>query len=127
MTPWRWALSRASAICVAYSKTWSTGSRPFLKTLFQSVALDQFHHEEVNAVLFADVVECADVRMVQAAHSFGFTLEAFTALRVGGQLFGKNFDGHRSVQTRIGCAIHLSHPTGTDLFGDLVRTEFCIC
>ena len=52
--------------------------------LLECLALDVLHDEVVNPVLFADVVERADVGVVQAADSSCFTLEAFTALGVGG-------------------------------------------
>ncbi len=49
----------------------------------QRFSLDQFHHQEVDAVVLADVVQRADVRMVQCGDGLGFALEARTELRVG--------------------------------------------
>ena len=60
------------------------------------------------------------MRMVQAADRAGFTLEAFPALRVGGEVFRKDFDGNRAAQSGVGGAIHLSHTAGTELVGDFV-------
>ena len=77
------------------------------------------------AVLFAHVVERADVRMVQAADGFGLTLEAFTALRVTGEMFRQDLDGDSAVEAGVYGAIHFAHTTGTDLVGDLVGAEFC--
>ena len=39
--------------------------RAFLETLRQRVPLDQFHYEKVGGVLVADVVQRADVGMIQ--------------------------------------------------------------
>ena len=81
------------------------------------------HDEVVNPVLFTDVVECADVRVVQAADSFGFALEPFTQISAVGKMFGKDLDGNGTVQTGVGGAIHLSHTARAQLIADLVRTE----
>ena len=60
------------------------------------------------------------MRVVQAADGFGFTLEAFPALRVGGEVFRQDFDGYSSVEARVGRTIHLSHTARTELVGDFV-------
>ncbi len=51
-------------------------------------SLHQLHDEEARAVLFTDVVERTDVRVVEAAGGTGLALEAFTALGVIGQMLG---------------------------------------
>ena len=99
----------------------------FLQTLLERLTLHVLHDEVVNPVLFADVVERADVRVVQAADGPCFTLEAFPALRIGGQVFGKDFDGNRAVQPGVGCTIHLTHTTGTELVGDFVWAQARTC
>ena len=77
------------------------------------------------AVLFAYVVERADMGMVETADGSGFSFEAFPARRVVSQFFGEDFDSYGAVQPRIGGRIHLSHATRTNLIADLIRTEFC--
>ena len=74
----------------------------------------------MHAVLFAHVVERADVRVVQAADGLGFALEAFPALRVVCEVFGKDLDGYRAVQTSVGGSIHLAHTTCANLRRDFV-------
>ncbi len=91
-----------------------------LQTGRQSVALHQLHDEVVNPILFAHVVERADVRVVQAADGFGFALEAFTQTGVAGELFGQDFDGDGAIQARVDGGVHLSHTARTELVGDFV-------
>ena len=59
----------------------------FLQPLLERVTFHQLHDEIVNAVLFSDVVERADVRVVQAAGGGGFAFEAFPALGGVGEVF----------------------------------------
>jgi hypothetical protein len=68
------------------------------------------HDEEVRPVLLADIVECANMRMVQAADGTSLSLKALPALRVGRQLRGRNFDGNRAVQARVRRPIDLALP-----------------
>ena len=49
--------------------------------------------EVVNPVLLTHIVERADVRVVQATDGIGLALEAFPALRVGGEMLGEDFGG----------------------------------
>ena len=48
-----------------------------LQPLLQRVPIHVLHDEVVNPVLFTDVVERADMGMVQAADGLGFALESF--------------------------------------------------
>ena len=51
----------------------------FLQSVGECISFDVLHHHEVNAVLAGDVVKRADVWMVQAGDSTGFTLESLGA------------------------------------------------
>ena len=98
-----------------------------LQPLLERVALDVLHDEVVEAVLFTDIVERTDVGMVQATDRTGLTLEAFPALGIVGEVFGKDFDGDGAVQAGVGGAIHLSHSTGTNERRDFVGAESGSC
>ena len=67
------------------------------------------------------------MRVVQAADGLGFTLEAFPALGVVGQVFGKDLDGDGAVETGIPCPVHLSHTACANLRLDFVWAESGSC
>jgi hypothetical protein len=71
-----------------------------------------------DQIVRADVVNLANIGMIQCSDGFGFTLEALRELRVG------DFDGHVTIQPWITRAIHLSHTAGPDGREDFVVTEF---
>ena len=78
------------------------------------LALDELHHQVVGA----DVVNLADVGMVQRRDGFGFALEAFAELR------GGNFDGDVAIQPWIVRLPHFAHAALADRRKDFVGSEF---
>ena len=64
----------------------------------QRLALEELHDQVGDAVLLAEVVQDADVRMVQRADDAGFAIEALAELRVGGELRRQDLD--RDVRSR---------------------------
>ena len=94
-----------------------------LQPLLERLTIDVLHDQVVDVVLHPDVVERADVRMIQAGDDPGFALEACDALRVVRQMLGQRLDGDGAVQARIDGAIHLTHAARGDQGLQLVRTE----
>ena len=82
--------------------------------LRQGGSLHQFHHQ----VIGADVVELADVGMIQRSHRVYFAREAVA------EALGGDFDGHVAAHTGIVRAIDFAHASGADGRADLVRAEF---
>ena len=54
--------------------------RTFAQPVRQSLTLDQFHDEIVKPILLADVMQRANVRMVQSGDSLRFALESLIEL-----------------------------------------------
>ena len=93
-------------------------------SLSERLAVEQLHHEERRAVVLADVVQRADVRMGQLRDRARFAIEALAELRIGGERGGQHLDGDRAVEPRVARAIDLAHPAGAEGRQDLVRAEF---
>ena len=90
--PLRCALSRPDAICEPYLQTCSNGSGP-LRRRFSSVSpSQQLHHQEIDTILVAYVMEGTDVWVVERRDGPGFLFKATPCLRVGGEMRGKNLD-----------------------------------
>ena len=70
-------MSSASAICEPMrQRRRPSGSGPFVEPLGQRLALEQLHDEKVGRAVAADVVERADVRMVERGDGPRLALEA---------------------------------------------------
>jgi hypothetical protein len=98
---------------------WKRTSR---ETIAKSFSLEVFHHEKIHTVLMADIVERADMLMIERGDRLCFAFEPLSQFRVG-CVFGKNLDGNRSIQPRVSRPVHLTHPTGADRREDFVRTK----
>src|SRR3990170_6014231 len=99
--------------------------RTFLYAIGQSLPFEVLQHQEVHPILASDVIERADVRVVQARDGTGLPLEAVTKSGVVGEVRGQDLDGHRAIETGVLCLVHLSHATRTDRGDDFVGTQLC--
>ena len=63
--------------------------RALLQPLGQRVALQILHDQEVDPVLLADVMQSANVRVVQAGDGLGLALEPLLEVGVSGDVLGK--------------------------------------
>ena len=68
--------------------------------VFESRAIEQFHDEERAAVLFANFVEGANIRVVEGRSRPGFAAKAFERLRVASELVRQEFDSHERPRSR---------------------------
>src|SRR5262245_23725971 len=89
----------------------------------QRLPFDLLHHQEEDPFLAADVVQRADVGMVQRGDALGFPLEAGAELLILGKTLGTNLDGHFPIQASIPGAPHLAHAAGTQRADDLVGAQ----
>ena len=63
--------------------------RAFLQPLCQRLPLQVLHDQEVDPVLTPDVMERADMRMVQAGNGLRLALEPLFEIGVGGDMLGE--------------------------------------
>ena len=90
-------------------------------------------HDDVGAAfLIADVVDGADVGMVESGGGAGFALEAAQSLRVAGDLVGEKFEGDEAVEASVfGFVDHAHAATAEFLEHAVVRdglaNHFCSC
>jgi hypothetical protein len=84
---------------------------------------DVFHYEIVNSVLMANVMESADVRMIQAGDCSRFSLKSLAQFQVTGMVIWEDLDGNDSVKTGIAGAVDLAHPASANTREDFVRAQ----
>lgn len=75
--------------------------RAFLQFLRERLAFQKLHHQEVGSVLLTDVVENANVGMLQAGYRAGFAFKPLARFRRIGQVRRQDFDRHRPVEPRV--------------------------
>lgn len=97
--------------------------RTFFQTGRESRTLHEFHDDIVGTVLPADVVERADMRMVQAGYDLGLAFEALTARRIVREMRRENLDGDSSVEARVQRLVDFAHSACADRRNNLVRAK----
>jgi len=75
--------------------------------------LDKLHDQVVRP----DVVELADIGMIQRGDGAGFPLEALAEILV------RNLDGDGAIEARVARTIHLAHTARAHGRGDLIRPQ----
>ena len=99
--------------------------RSTFETCRQRLTFEQFEHEVLGVVLAADVVQAADVRVIERGDRLGLALEAGAELRVGRQLRREHLHRDLAVKARITGLIHLAHASGPDQRENLVGAKPC--
>ena len=88
--------------------------------VFQSLAIEKFHGDEVAAFEFVNFIDRADVRMIQGRGRLGFALKAAECLRVLGHLFGQELKGHKATELNVLGLVHDTHPATAEFLHDAV-------
>jgi hypothetical protein len=96
---------------------------PLHKAIGERLPLDHLHHEVMRAALVPDVVERADVRMVQRRDRLRLALEPRLELRVRRKVARQNLDRDLALEPRVLRAPDLTHTACADGRDDLVRAE----
>ena len=97
--------------------------RPFRQPRGERLAVDQLHDEEVDPLVVADVVDRADVRMIERGDGARLAFEAGAALRVGGEGRRQDLHGDIPSEPRVLRAVDLAHPASADGRIDPIRAE----
>ena len=101
------------------------GQRPFLEARGQRLAVEMRHDQIVRAIDAADVVDAADVRMVQGRDGASLALEAGSQIGIASDLTWQDLDRDRPIEARVACSVDLTHSARADLDGHFIRAEAC--
>ena len=121
--PWRWALSSASAIWIVVLERPVERQRPLRQPLGQRLALQVLHHQEVDPVLVAHVVDRADMRVAQAGKGPGLALESLLQVGIVRDERGEDFEGDDAIEAGIPGFVDLAHPARPEGGLDLIRAK----
>src|SRR5581483_6693055 len=80
----------------------------------QGLAVDQLHHQIFDPILAANIVQHANVGMIQSGDGSRFPLEALFAGEIVGKFGWKYFDSNFAAEARVPGAINFAHSAGTE-------------
>src|SRR5688572_7819548 len=89
----------------------------------QGLALEHLQYEKVDAGLGADIVDRADVGVVECGNCSRLALEALAPGLIAAHVLERHLDGDFPPQTRVLCAEDLPHPARAKRAGYFVWTE----
>lgn len=82
----------------------------------KTASFDVFHDEKDFVLVFDDIVNAGNVRIVQNGCALCLFPESCAIVWVLFVPWGDSFQGNRPVELRIFSSIHLSHSTGAEAF-----------
>ena len=109
------ARARPSAISVASSSDRDRAERPRAIALAQRLAAHQLHRDEAHAVRFADLVNDADVRVLEPRGRLRLAEKPPAPIVVGDQVGRQDLQGDFSIERRIERAVDHAHPAPPEL------------
>jgi hypothetical protein len=96
---------------------------PGLEARGQRLPVEMGHDQIVGAIDTADVVDAADVGMLERRDRLGLAFETGAPLRIAGDLGRQHLDRDRPIEARVAGPIDLPHTAGADRGGHFIRAE----
>jgi hypothetical protein len=88
--------------------------------VLQRHALEIFHGDKRHAILLADVVNGADIGMVQGRGRLCFALEARQSLRIAGHFVRQKLERDETVKPSVFGFVHDAHAAAAKLLNNAV-------
>jgi hypothetical protein len=92
--------------------------------MLEGHALHQLHREEGVAIVLADLVNGADVGMIQGGSGTGFAPEALEGLTVIGDIVGQEFQRDVAAKIFVFGLIDHTHPAATEFLENAIVRNF---
>jgi hypothetical protein len=89
-------------------------------SVFERLALHQLHHDKRPALVLADIVNRADIGVIQRRGGAGLALKAFQRLLVSGVIIGKELQSDKPAEPRIFGFEDHTHAAASELFEHVV-------
>jgi hypothetical protein len=91
--------------------------------MLEGLPIQKLHDDEMLATLFADVVNSANVWVIQRRRSLRLTPETFKCGSVVCRLGRQKLKRDESMEASILCLVNHSHPAATELLDDVVMRD----
>ena len=83
-------------------------------------AFEKFHGDEGLIVVLADLVDRADVGVVQRRSGTGLAAETFERMRIAGNVSRKEFEGDKAAQADVFGLVDYAHASAAEFLDDAV-------
>ena len=91
--------------------------------VLERLAFEALHGDEGVAVFLADVVDGADVGVIERGGGLGFALEAGERLRVFGDGVGEEFQSDETIEAGVFGFVDDAHAAAAEFFEDAVMGD----
>ena len=91
-----------------------------LDHVLQGRAFQILHGDKRLAIFLADVIDRADIRMIQGRCRLRLPLKTAQSLRVLGYVIGKKLERHKAMQPRVLGLVHHAHAAAAHLLQNAV-------
>src|SRR5262249_54306833 len=91
--------------------------------VLQRLAREALHHDEEVAIMLADLVDSADIGVIQSRCGAGLAAEALKSLGVVGRIVGKKFEGDEAAERGVLGLVDDTHPTAAEKLNDAVMGD----
>jgi hypothetical protein len=88
--------------------------------VLQGHAIQILDHNERLICVLADLVNRADVGMVEGRSRASLATKSFERLRVSRQFIGQEFEGDEAAKLSVLSLVHHTHPSTAELLNDSV-------
>ena len=89
-------------------------------TMLERLPFEMLHHNEVPAVLLPDLVNRADVRMIQRGSGARLPLKSLQRIGIARQFLGQKLQGDVAAEARVLSLVDDSHSAATEFLDDFV-------
>ena len=91
-----------------------------LDAVLERFAFQELHGDEVLALVFPDLVDGANIRMVQSRGSARLALEARQRLLVAGHFLGQELERHHAAELGVLGLVNHAHAPAAQLADDAI-------
>src|SRR5712692_9495030 len=88
--------------------------------VLQRLPFQKLHDDEGPAFIFADVVDGADVGVVEGGGGARFALEALERLAIARKLLGQKLQGDAAAEARVFGLVNHAHAAAPELLNDAI-------
>jgi len=97
--------------------------RTSVERMLQGAAGQILHHDEQAAFMLANLMDGADVGMVQGGGSAAFAAEALKSLGIAGSFLGKKFEGDKAAEGSVFSLVNHTHSAAASKLYDAVMRD----
>jgi len=91
--------------------------------VLESLAVEELHHHEGAGVLFADVLDGANIGMIQRRSGLRLPPETSQGCWIAGQLLGKELDGDEAIKAAVFRFVNDAHSATAKSFNNAVMRD----